>query len=418
MIFPSGPFVGSVPTLLLSLLIAGGNVAIAAEYSSAFRIDSSYEIDDNIQLRETNETSIAGYTLSPGLALNYRTPTFSAGLKGTLAFADFDEEQYNSDDQKVALTLTETTQHNVFSLGAGVNRDSSRTSELLDTGRITNTAVRRKDLWLAPSWTHSINPRHAMQFSGRVQQVEYQSDNFADYDYQQLNVTWIMTLSPNNSLHIQVFGNHYENDQRTSVDSNSYGLQMGGVIKISENLSLTGLAGLMKAKTNYEVAGAFDTELTDSGIFETDLANSSLFNNATTVQFENTTVTLDGSLKYQQQRYSLSLNVSSKTQPSGNGYEQQSDHASMVYRYRLTERTNVQINASYGENASQDNSISDQRNYSSVQLAMNYKLTKTLRVGGRYRFRSQERENTSVSAESNAVFITLTYQPQTQKWSR
>jgi hypothetical protein len=404
--------------VLLPLLVTGSTAATAAEYSSGFRIDSAYAIDDNIQLRETDETSIAGYTVSPGLALTYRTAAFSAGLNGTLNFADFDEEQYNSDDQRAVLTLKETTQHNEFSLDAGINRDSSRTSELLDTGRITNKAVRRKDLWFAPSWTHAVNQQHTLQFSGRVQKVEYQSDNFSDYDYQQVNAIWMFTLSPRSSFHLQAFGNHYENDQTVTVDSDTYGLRVGGSIALSKNLSLSGLAGLMKAKTAYGFVGVLSDTVPNADITESDLINAELTVSGLDTQFEDTTLVLDGNLKYRQQRYSLSLNLSSQTQPSGNGYEQQSDRVVLIYSYRVSQLAGLNLNATYGENQSLDSSINDQRSYTSVQMAINYKITETLSLGGRYRFRAQDRENSTGNADSNAVFITLSYQPKIQKWSR
>jgi hypothetical protein len=379
--------------ILISLIINSFYTS-AADYSTYFYLDLNYEHDNNIGLRDTNPTAISGYNISPGMGLSYRRDTFKAALDTTLNFAEFDKDQYNSDDQHLELDLEKKSTKNLFQFDTGIHRDSSRTAELLDTGRVTDKAVRRESVWLRPSWLYSFDSKNSVQLSTHLQDVEYQSDNFVDYRYGQLDLSWIYSLRPRTSLHLQAFGSQFKNDRLLGVDSETFGLGVGGRTALSQNLTLHGLVGMTKVGADY--------------------SNDEPLDGAVNQPFNDRGYVLDANLVYRHQRHRWALALVSDTQPSGNGYEQRSERLSLLYRNQLKQRLEFIVRAIYGENESQDDAIDDARTYSRLETGLKYRLSKTWSLEGRYRALSQDQQHVSGDARSSAVFFTLSYKPQSQ----
>ena len=137
------------PLALIALLVATA-AANAAEYTAGYRVSMDGEHDDNVRLVEQNAQSISGASIAPGLKLGYRTADVTATLDTKLNFAAYDESAYDSNDQRLQFDVTKTTPRNEFGLQAGMNRDSTRTSELEDTGRVSDEATRHEDYWFSP----------------------------------------------------------------------------------------------------------------------------------------------------------------------------------------------------------------------------------------------------------------------------
>ena len=371
----------------LSLQSANG-----AQYTSMLNMTVGFEHDDNVRLNEGDEESISGYTLLPEFRLAYETKTFNASLGGKFVFAEFDEEQYNSEDQRLVFRLDKITQVSEFNFEAGINRDSTRTSEILDTGLISEESVRREDAWLSPGWEYRFNQRHSMELIAYARTVDYKTADYADYDYLQLEGSWIYALNLKTNFRAQLLTGDFETDESQPVESDVDSFKIGADSLLTKNLEFEALLGIADVETDYNLVGTspFDDEVF---VFET-------------------------SLVYTQPSYLVSLEVAKELSPSGNGYLQQSERAELRYKYDLSERSNLQLRTLVGRRESPDNRIDDEREYTDSYISWTYRMFPSWYLSTRYRYRTQDRERIDSSAESNAVFLAVEYRPGLKRWSR
>ena len=106
-------------------------------------------------------------------------------------------------------------------------------------------------------------------------------------------------------------------------------------------------------------------------------------------------------------RYAHSL------QPAGYGDLVESDTLELTYRIDLTSRVDLSIDGRgyrIRESSNQISNANNDRDYVDVGPKLTYELLESLRVGAYYRYRWVDRQDEG-SGSSNAVGITLTYQP-------
>lgn len=368
----------------------------AAEYTAAGRIGINGEHDDNVALVERGENAISGVSLAPALRLGYRTPDLTVSLDTQLNFARFDERDYDSSDQRMILDVAKQTPRNELGLQAGGVRDSTRTSELEDTGRVSRRAVRREDYWLAPSWLTYLSERNALRFGASFHDVSYGSRTYTDYTTAGVDVTWLHILSPRTTLKLQGYLNRFDVGDALDTLSDTAGMMAGADFALTENLKLSALAGAAKVETRR------------------DLPPSVPFSRRSN---ENVTV-VDARLDYTQPRWSLSFNVASQTYPSADGLIQQRRFARAAWSYRLSELLTLRLGALYGQNESVERRFRIDRDYADADAGIDWRITQSLYLNARYRYRFQDYDNAPGDASGNAVFFGIRYEPVPKRWSR
>ena len=381
----------------LIALLAASHAVQAAEYTAGYRVSVDGEHDDNVRLTEQDTQSISGASIAPGLKLGYRTADVTATLDTRLNFATYDESAYDSNDQRLQFDVNKTTPRNEFGLQAGMNRDSTRTSELEDTGRVSDEATRHEDYWFSPRWLTYIGKRDALQFGASAHDVSYDSRSYIDYTTGQGDITWLHILTPRTTLKLQAYFNRYEADNLLSTETDSTGLMAGGDYEVSKNLKLSGLVGISNVESNYDVPQGFPFVVNDSS---------------------DDVWVADTTLEYTQPRWKLALNLASQTFPSGDGYVQKRDYGRLSYSFRITDMATLRLAALYGQNESVDDRANVNRDYADGEAGLDWRINRSWYLTARYRYRFQDHETSPGDADSNAVFFGIRYEPTTKRWSR
>ncbi|MEH6584465.1 MAG: hypothetical protein V7754_21205, partial [Halioglobus sp.] len=128
--------------LMASLALAPAG-AWANEYSFEYGVEAGYEYNDNVRMAPVDELSISGGRVSIPATLASRSERMEASLDGELIFSRFDEDSYDSDDQDLEGKFKYLFERGELEANAGYRRDSTRTSEFLDTGVVGAAATRR-----------------------------------------------------------------------------------------------------------------------------------------------------------------------------------------------------------------------------------------------------------------------------------
>ncbi len=414
----------------------------AKEYSAQTVLRAGGEYDDNVQLTE-EEIAVIGVVVSPEFNFGVRTERLDLSLDTALDFARFDKSGFNSDDQDVRLISAYAFEYDVFNASAQLKRDSTRTSETLDTGVVGLQADRREAENLTLAWQHLFTEKHSVQLSASYSDVENQSVRLSDYDYSGLNALYTFVVSDRIRLTTQLSATRFKSDTfgptrfgvrelgincvpepdlpfdpncplfvPTEIRQDSYGLNFGMERDFTKTVLFSIAVG-----ANY-VESDFDSQQAD--IF----SQQSGFDLVTGLESEDDiALFLSTSLRYKGERTTLNLSLSSNTNPSSYGYLSLSNQISFNGGYRLTERSDlfarfVLIDSeSLGDvvNASLQ---SNDRTYGSVSVGFSYMFTEKWFVEASYRYRAQNREVFEDIAKSNTAFLDVVYKPQKNTWSR
>jgi len=375
--------------LTMGFLVASAQVQ-AAELSFKYDIKASAESDSNVRLT-TNKTKIQGGVLSANFELASKTPTLELGLVGGADFSKFDESRFDSNDQDIAAHANYKTAQSELGITAGFMRDSTRTSELEDTGRFQDAAIRREQGDVGVHWNYTINRTNGVKLSAQHSEVDYATDLLRDYDVENVTLTYTHILNKRISLQAQAYLQNYQTSGGLEIAADTFGGQVGVVTALSKKFSFTALVGT--AKTDQDFDTPFGTVSQSSNNF-----------------------VLNASLKYRVPRYEMSLGLTRSITPSGNGFVQLSTIGRANVSYRVGKYAQIFANITQGTNKTVGNTFSANRDFQSASAGLRYRISKAWRLSLRYRYRNQEPFNSNIKAKSNAVYFTLHYQPLAHKW--
>ncbi|MFT5047297.1 MAG: hypothetical protein ACI8UP_004290, partial [Porticoccaceae bacterium] len=385
---------GFAPAVLLGLPVAMSTWA--TEYSLNYNVISKYEFNDNIRLSNADEINISGGTLSLPATLTMRTERLNTSLLGELASAKYNESGYDSSYQNLQANATYGFESGELSGYSGYKRDSTMSSEFLDTGIVGLTALRQDSASAGVSGFHMFNEQNGLSAGASYSDIDYTSTRLQNYEYTTAYAGWLHHWSERTQLRLQAYGNRYESGNIIEVESDSLGVQAGFDSQFSERFSVSLLAGLINVDTDYS----------------TDLVLA-------TPEDENTdTYLIKGSLNYRLERHEFSTNVNSSTSPSGDGYLLKNDQMDVNYRHRVSERSRFDLDLLAGRNGSLASRINNDRDYARLKLSLNYRFSSTWYIAGSYARSYQDSERADSKAESNAVYASLVYQPDKYVWSR
>ncbi len=439
----------SLLRVLCCCLIGFSIQSAAKEYSVATVLRAGGEYDDNVRL-EADEISIAGVVVSPEVNFGVRTERLDIALNTVFDFARFDKSEYNSDDQDIALTSSYAFEYNVFKASAQLKRDSTRTSEFLDTGEVGAKAIGREAQNLSLGWEHFFTEKQSLELSANYANVEYASTNLNlnDYDYSGITAAYAIALSGRTRLITQVLANRFESDRfgvalfglretgvvcppgslifinggieqcpstvAAEIQQDRYGINIGVERILTEKLSFSIAVG-----ANY-VESSFASREADSFSQRSELDLLAGLEDE-----DDTSFFFSSTLGYTGERTKLDLNLSSGTNPSANGYLVLSNQLLLNVDYRLSERHNLFARLDFVDSETLGDAVesggslnSNDRTYGAASVGASYRLTEAWYIEASYRYRAQDREFINDVAKSNAAFLNIAYKPHRNTWSR
>lgn len=407
----------------------------AMDYSASGELNVDAEHDNNIQMQPKRATSAYGATVAPSLTLRAANEVSEVALGGTLWFRRFNRTDFDTNDQSLNLSVRHMLEHDELGIVLQGTRDSTLTSEYLDSGRITN-ASRHEQYVAAPSWTHYLGERDLLTIRGSFSRNQYESDSYTSYNYWQASLRWTHVLNERLRLFLEGQHSDYKTDssdtylgkfhiQTYHTSSIDNGIQIGGLYSLSEQLSVTALFGRATDKTRYitkygesECINRLSERLDWLGIL---YISQCLLEN---LNSENQLSTLDAGLNWSNERHQLGVHATQQTQPSSDGYTLKSSQLSADWNWQMWERGSVRLDVTFGRNralSGNGNARIEQqsdRTFGYTTLAYYHTLNENWSVNCRYQYRYQKYNELDVLANSQAVFLGFSYKPRELHWSR
>jgi hypothetical protein len=433
-------------TIVLSILGLLSSNADATDYAANLSVAASGKHDDNVRMATTDKTPISGFAVSPTITLNANTEATHFLLDTTFDFARYNDSGFNTNDQRLNASANKHFERNVISLNADIIRDSTTTSELLDSGRIGTKAERTEEYALNPSWEMTLNEKNKLVMESAYSIRNYHDsayigyknwNNSLDWSYA-LNERWRMDVVAQQSkyrsdritvdvpaydLTIPIFstiaiiekGNYGQ--QRYSSVSDSLGGQLGASYLISEKNSLQALVGQSKVKQSYSLDDP--NNICGDTDFIRGFAALCLAAPETTTL---TTAQLGWALSTEQ--HQLSLQVVKSQQPSSNGVTVDATRLTANWSYHVTELDQLSLDVSgtrnrsiNKNNAAQSTSTLD-RDYVAATAGYHRQFSESWYIDAAYQYRHQDYKYFDATAASNLITIGIRYTPVARHWSR
>ena len=365
----------------------------ANEYSIDYHVSGGASYNDNEGLSREDERATSGVRIALPISFKMRSERASASFISELKSIKFDDSGYNSNDQNFQGNTAYQLERGSVSGNAGYMRGSTRGTEFLDTGRIGGVATRVERVTAGGSGAYFLTGKSRAFVSLNYAQTDYASPRYIGGKVIVGAFGAAHQWTERTSLSLRGNVARYQNNADRQTTSNIIGSQAGFESVLSENLDVALTGGITYVTTS------FDT-------------------NSSTSRPDSSTAgyVINGAVNYRQERYSLSATLVRNIRPTGNGDLSIFDQVNMTYRYQLSDLSGFNVSLLGGNTGALEGSIDNDRRFAQIGLGISYKLAPSWVVSSNYAYRYQD--NGRGAAQSNALKISLTFNPEEYIWSR
>jgi len=342
------------------------------------------EVDDNKRLVAEPVTTL-GVVTEAEAALAARTPISALVVTPRIRSARFaGDDGLDSDDQSLDLDARRQGERLGLRFAGTITRDTSRTSELDDTGRV-DLNVRRMQLLAAPSLSYALDARTTLTSAVSHREVTFQDAGGAglvDFTDRSASAGLVRALSQRTDLTLNLDAARFE-APRARVRSTTTGARAGLRHAWSERLD----GGL-----------ELGAQRTDRDFPERGVARRAV----------DTGLQLEGRLAYELERGRVGLRLSRRVTPSASGDVLQRDEVVLNVAHRVSPRARLSAGLRRLRNRSLDAARSDERTLVRINAGVQWSLARRWTLAGQLTYTQQERAGGSAVA-SRAAVLTLRY---------
>jgi hypothetical protein len=256
----------AIATLTLS------SVAYAAEWRVGVEAHGDLDHRENPRLVAEGGETINGAGLELDAAVERATENSELTLLPRVRSARYGASEFDTDEQYLDLRYGRSGERYRWQVGAGLARDTTLTSELLDTG-IIDSRKRHELVSFSGSFTSSLSARDQLGAQLNYQRNSYPDaglTGLTDYDYTAVALTYARLLSERLTIGSQLNGGRL-NVSATDFVSRDYGASLSLTSQLSPAWRLALSAGLDRTVADdrddtgivYSVELARSAELTD-----------------------------------------------------------------------------------------------------------------------------------------------------------
>jgi hypothetical protein len=369
--------------------------AAGGDWYARAALSQQVEYDDNIGLsaRKRDRMSALGETSSIDATVGGRSATALLEVASRLNFTRFpSERQLNSNDQYITVSAGRQGQRSSVLLKGQLIRDTTRTSDLDDTGVFIQQNRRREVYRIGPEVSHQLTPVDQLIAGADYTNVHYPSGNLGDYRQFGGRIGWNRALSPRTQFVTNMSAFQLSSNSQGSQDSVNIGALLGFRHLFTDKLEATLLAGPSVSRTATTAAGdGFRQSQTDVSVG----------------------YLLDASLRYAaEKRLTLESGVSRTVSPSSSTGLLIEDTSFRNYaRYELFPNVYADMVLSYSMRETVGQGVdTDRRDYVAVEPGLRWRFAEDWEMALGYRYRWQAFDRGREEADSSAVVFSLTYQ--------
>lgn len=343
--------------------------AFAATWEQSLTLPLSLEYESNPRLSETNQQSVRRTLLTPDYSITATDGTEQFFSKLRLRIERSSDTSISADREDPSIDLGWKHDHETgqFGLTAHYDKQSTRLSELEDTGQISIDNTRQSRA-LSGNWSNALSERYTLGLNANLTKVSFDGagSGLNDYSDKSISAQLGYSLNEQTETFTRLSLSRFEPVSSRTTDIRS--LDVGATWTVSDRLSLTGSAGINDS------SGA-----TNESGWQTML-----------------------DMSYMTERARTSLGLSRTRAPSGAGVVNESNQLHAGWTYSLSERNDLGVNVDWRENLSTN---------TGQTLRLGANLTHQLGPAWDFRVSAQRlnRDDDFSNASSNTLTATLVY---------
>lgn len=384
--------------------------ATAADWSAVPRVTAAAEYNDNKRLRPGAEEEIetTGFSIDAALSLEYRTPISSLRVVPRLRSLRFDESEFDSDDQFLAILGSREGRQSEIGFDANYARESIFTAELSnaefddfvdeqpefsDTGQLVGEA-RRERLRVRPYLDYELSELWEWGVQLELLAVDYEDDPVVDrtsFDSYLAETSLERQWGERSTIGAAVFFERYEAEDFFN-ESDSAGVDIIYERQFTETLTGRFTVGAQRTEADFETTGGTRESSSDTS-------------GRGSVQLTGT-----------REVFEWELNLGRNIYPSSSGALEVRDEIRLILDRRFSARLSGSLGfrAFRTEAAGGTQDRSTDRDYVRGTLGMDFQMARSWYLTARYDYTWQDRENRD-SADANQVRIGVEYRPMRQR---
>jgi hypothetical protein len=340
--------------------------------------------NDNFRLREDDEIDTTSIELSVSAGMERATEISNIRLALGISGTSYSESSID-DDSAYRLSLQSSRSLERFSnfLNVDLKSEATTETELLDTGFLAEDGT-RDSVSITPGLSYQVDERNSVSVSLELEDVSYDTVSLTEYQDNSVSLSWSYRLEETSSVSTSVRHTSYDPDDDDDTDTydpdddddtDTNSVNLGYELRASEATTYNFAVGFT------EVDRPDDSE--DGGIYAFDVDYRT------------------------DERNSFTLGLSHSFEPSGAGVVREEDRLNLRWNHGLSERTQVTVSAEAV--STDDPDVNTDRDFYELQAGSRYQYTREIGLSASYRYR--ERDESVGSADSNAVFFSLSYAP-------
>ncbi len=368
----------------------------SAEWTAEPRFSAKGEFNSNLLLTERSQDSVYGVWASPELNMRMKTEHTTLEANGRLDFVEYvNNKELDMTQQFYNGTVRHRAERHEFGLKGSFSRDSILLGELVETGvlgRVDLIGRRqfRKRQYLQPTWSYRLDERWSASVNYGFSNVTYDvplGSGFVDYQTHVGSATMTHHLSEQATVYLSGQAIYFSASDVEST-SLSYGGELGGTYHWTERLKTSVFGGIRLVQTSLTMQGV-------------------------DIQSDNVVGVFGATAEYRWERFRGKLLSSRSLHPSPFGLLTRNDRFAVSLSGDLTEKLIGNITAEFIMNESVTRSQialpKSQFFFINPSILWRWDERWGLKAGYHYRNREQQGPARTLTGESHAVTVTLSY---------
>ncbi|HYD32264.1 MAG TPA: hypothetical protein VEB64_15585 [Azospirillaceae bacterium] len=362
------------------LALAAGGIA-AKELSFKVSLTQRVEQDSNALLSKDHPNATMGSVSSPTVDIKLAGEKTTISVRERADIARFaDDQALNRTDNHLTARIERRGPRDVVRLEAGLDNQATSAAEAADTGRLAPSA-RQTLLSLTPTWVRDLTQRNRLILTASHLQLDYDNPTLTGYTRQTAQPGLEHRLSPRDTIQASALYDHFESRSGSHM-SDGYGGVLTFTRYLNQRLTLRSGVGMRWSDSVARGQTRGETNwLADLGL-----------------AYKTLTGTYEAS-------YARSVD------PTGLGDLRTRDDWRLSTSERLDERTTLSLVARYMEESAGSAGRDDSRRYLDLMPTLRYRWTEEIEFSSSFRHRWQMYGFDDEPRVSDALLVSLSWQP-------
>lgn len=368
------------------LLLALCDSVLAGEWYYQTNFSSHVEADSNKRLRNENEKGVVGAIARTDIKISNVTEISEFYVRGALRSVRYDGDDdrgVDTDDQLLYAGGRWNGERSQLTIDGEFTRQSSQFTELKDTGFLEDVN-RRVDKELVVQYVYSLTEKAQVFLGGSYNETEFPNSipvSLTEFTVEGINTGLVYNFNESNSVTFSAFHSEYEAETFISdVESNGTDIRYDRTI----NEQWSGYLGAGYRKSNFKngIPGNIVREDDTGSLYEIGAMRESELS-------------------------TFSIDISNSLEPSADGDVNERTELNFEYKRSFSDRFSGSFTLNWFEDESVNDDQEADREYWTLSLGANYRLTQNWYLTGLLRHRDQKTDTSSntLDADSNAAIV-------------